>query len=523
MWTTVRSKMIAGLVFIGVIVGAMALYATSVNRETSRTFDEFIEARSRISALADAETMVLKTTLHAMDAIVAAKRGDINEEDLKEIEAFDAEMKKSLPRIIGPDAPASSAQLLADWSSLVAMIKTDLRTAIKAKNVVAFEGLDDKIDDTSQKIREPLDKYREVLGTQFDGESAAGSANLASANVKLNVVALLTLAVIVGIGFGLEVLLLRPLRSAVDGMRRLSEGDVSIAVAGLERADEIGDISRALGVFTQAERERRKLVDEQQVMVEQTKQVARGVQTNASQVAGAATEASSAIQQIAQGVQQQVSALQQVGTAIGQSVRAINEINANAMTARDNAGSLQTLSQEGLTRVATLSAIVARSAEASEQIRQITQVIDAISRKTNLLSLNAQIEAANAGEVGRGFAVVANEVQTLADNVARSASEIASSVEQIITDVKSITGSAEAVNEIIAQFQDSARTNANLMMSVSAAVEETEATVTEINASMDQIGQISRSNAASTEELSATMHDLASVADNMRRQVETMV
>jgi methyl-accepting chemotaxis protein len=169
-----------------------------------------------------------------------------------------------------------------------------------------------------------------------------------------------------------------------------------------------------------------------------------------------------------------------------------------------------------------LSEVVTRSAQASEQIRQITQVIDSISRKTNLLSLNAQIEAANAGEVGRGFAVVANEVQTLADNVARSSSEIAKSVDHIIQDVRSITGSADAVRDIIAQFQQNARMNADLMMSVSAAVEETEATVTEINASMEQIGEISRSNAASTEELSATMQDLASVADKMRKEVATI-
>ncbi len=519
---TVRARSLAAFIFIGLIVGAMAIFATLINRSSEEALRDLARGSFRLTALADLERTITRIEIIAQEAVIFAARGDIPAADIAEIERRDAEFRKVLPGILGPHSKLNAARYEAELDTLKSLVMKDLRAALKTKDRAVLEDLDQKIVTQGRKIIEALGEYRHVLVQRFETEANEKIAAVSAGSSTLDIAAMITVLAIVALTILSERLVLGPLRGATAGMQALSSGNVDVAVQGVERQDEIGELNRALVVFIEAERQRRILVAEQLAAAEQAKQMASDVRTDASQVAGATSEATQAIQQIAYGVQQQVSALTQVGTAITQSVRAIAEINSNAMTARKNAGSLQELSREGRNRVSNLAQVVARSAEASEQIRQITQVIDGISRKTNLLSLNAQIEAANAGEVGRGFAVVANEVQTLADNVARSAGEIASSVEQIIADVKSISGSADAVNEIISEFEASARSNAELMTSVSAAVEETDATVTQINASMEEIGQISRSNAASTEELSATMTDLSSVASRMRQRVSAV-
>ena len=156
----------------------------------------------------------------------------------------------------------------------------------------------------------------------------------------------------------------------------------------------------------------------------------------------------------------------------------------------------------------------------SEKINKITEVIEGIANKTNLLSLNAAIEAARAGEHGKGFAVVADEVGKLAVNSAQSSQEIAVLVKQAVEEASRAVSAVFAVSQEMGNIERSAQETDEMLQRIAVALEEQSAAVEQINANLTNVNQIAQSNAAASEEITATVMELAKIADNTRRQVD---
>jgi methyl-accepting chemotaxis protein len=158
--------------------------------------------------------------------------------------------------------------------------------------------------------------------------------------------------------------------------------------------------------------------------------------------------------------------------------------------------------------------------ENSAKINQITEVIARIANQTNMLSLNAAIEAARAGEHGKGFAVVAEEVRRLAEDVASSVKEISHIVEVADREARKGVDVTTSVNQHMGKIDAAFAQVQRVIAAITAAMNEQQATTTEITANVDALSRISESNASAAEEITATMVELSRLADQTRVEVE---
>jgi methyl-accepting chemotaxis protein len=246
----------------------------------------------------------------------------------------------------------------------------------------------------------------------------------------------------------------------------------------------------------------------------------RLVNRNAQLVATSANETSTAIGQISDGAQNQMHSIADVLNAVKQTSESVTDVAKHTNQASQQSKDAILLMDQGMQKMNDMIQVVNSIAINSEKISKITETIEGIANKTNLLSLNAAIEAARAGEHGKGFSVVAEEVGKLASNSAQSSQEIAQLVQQAVHDARLAVTTAESVSEGMYSIQTKTTETDMMLASISAALEQQSSSVSQISHNVGGLDRIARSNAAAAEEITATVIELAQIADSTRREVE---
>lgn len=318
----------------------------------------------------------------------------------------------------------------------------------------------------------------------------------------------------------------RPLKQVDEDLQRMAEGDFSHAIT-LDSSDELGTLARS------GERLR---TDMAKALGE--------VRDAANEVASAAEELSTVAAETSRGVDQQRSDTDQVASAMNEMSTTVQEVARNATQTAEAAREAQQGShsgrrtvQENADAVASVNAALQDATSAieklDEQTRDIGEVIDVITNvagQTNLLALNAAIEAARAGEAGRGFAVVADEVRTLAQKTQSSTDRIETIVEEVrhgtqaAVDTIKVSheraqvaeGKAAEATQALDTIDAGVQVITDLTGQIATATEEQSSASEEINRNVSSMSDVASSNAASVNQIASSGRQLTQLAASLQ-------
>jgi methyl-accepting chemotaxis protein len=397
--------------------------------------------------------------------------------------------------------------------------------ALRTRELAAIESADRTIDQ-NVTIQRSLDRAVALLVGDAEKSMQSGSEklieDLSRNRMLLLIVAAISILVAAGLGvFYVQRRLVRRLTSVGEAMRRLSSGETDLSVPAAADSDEIGDMARSLEVFRGGEIERRQMAErreaeegaqrERAANIEQmigdfratVTSVIAAVTENVSRMETTARTLSSIAAEADNQARAASTSSEQTSSNVRSVAGATEELGASIREISDQASQANNVVQRASEIAQNADQLVGQLSSGASRIGDVVKLIRAIAEQTNLLALNATIEAARAGEAGRGFAVVASEVKTLASQTAKATEDIA-------TQIGAIQGSTEqaveAIRQISAVMGDISRFTSTIAVSVE-----------EQSASTQEIGRNVHEAATGAKELAGNMATVTEAIDETNR------
>ncbi len=563
---------VGGGVLVAVILGLLVINHVRIG---GPQYAEIVQGKDLVADILPPPQYVIEAYLVATLARDGVETAAKSRERLSALRAeYDARHKhweaSSLPEALKRKITAESHEAAQTFWTVV---EGDLLSAIESGDTA-------KAADAYGRATEAYRAHRAVIDEVVPVANALNAAVEARSgrDAKLALFGGLTLiglllAVVGGGVYGLTAGVVRPLRELTRQMNQLAGGRVDIEVQARDRADEVGEMARALEVFrvnaieaesaraaqedAKAQAERERLAGEEaatargQALVvgsfgEGLERLAEGdltyrmqgelppaylklqsdfnlaaakLQNTLGVVVGAAAgmrsgagEISTAADDLSRRTEQQAASLEETAAALDQITATVRKTAEGANHARKVVETARSDAAEGADVVKRATSAMDEIEGSSRQISQIIGVIDEIAFQTNLLALNAGVEAARAGDAGKGFAVVASEVRALAQRSAEAAKEIKALIMSSSAQVGTGVELVAATGQALERIVTQVAEINGIVAEIAASAQEQATGLQQVNTAVNHMDQVTQQNAAMVEESTAASHSLANEA-----------
>jgi methyl-accepting chemotaxis protein len=391
------------------------------------------------------------------------------------------------------DARAAAAPAIAKALELGKENKNEESLALmKAKVVPAMAAW-------QEAIREMID-FQTARNSE---DQAAGIAQYNMARLQMYGAAALAVILAIGVAWLATRSITRPLRQAVHVARTVAAGDLTSHIV-VSSTDETGELLTAL----------KEMNASLQTIVGQVRSGAETMSTATNEIASGNLDLSSRTEQQASALEETASSMEELTTTVKQNAE-------NARQANQLARSAAEVATRGGAVVSDVVAKMGAINASANKIADIIGVIDSIAFQTNILALNAAVEAARAGEQGRGFAVVASEVRNLAQRSAGAAKEIKTLIGDSVNQVGEGSRMVHAAGTTMGEIVTSVQRVTDIMAEITAASQEQEAGIEQINQAIGEMDAVTQQNAALVEEAAAAAQSLQVQAGQLEQAVSS--
>ncbi|MGR5168622.1 methyl-accepting chemotaxis protein [Vibrio astriarenae] len=323
--------------------------------------------------------------------------------------------------------------------------------------------------------------------------------------------------------------IVQPINLLLTKLKRISEGDLT-QVVGLKREDEIGQLSKGLAAMQSTMRETLTLSLE---TAEKASALSESIASTSEETSTSITSQNQQLEQLSTAMTEMSSTIKDVARNAEQTSERTDQVSQQAVLGSESMnstlGAVTTISSS----ITETSKLMAELKQGVDNIGAVVQVIQDVSEQTNLLALNAAIEAARAGEQGRGFAVVADEVRNLASRTQASTNEVQQTINELYTNADKVLNVMESNNQNIdatTQVANETKVTLDGMMSqmdhansmvaqIAAAAEQQGGVANEMSENVSTIHLSAAEISHATEHLAKQTQEMVSVAEELKQQL----